>query len=364
MSNADPQENAETPEKVGPVDGANPGEEQNFVERSREEYHLYITHAALIRAKQAAGANGVAVYAGLCALAPIGGGAYKASANNIAGVVGLSARQVQRVIPILKRAKVFAMKSGKGSGIVDAIEANTYLLLRVNLSIAEGGNPEPRATHATGRRKTMRQADVPLATDSRKPLRQEGGGLLAVNRDISPDREREISPATDGGRSASGDAASLTGDGKGKSKKDQSTKKPRYLNPPARPDTPEERERMRQIVEQLTRSQAKPTPLPTNATGSPATTKERTPEEIEAFKARMREKAKDDEDKRLANQAALVGYNLAPKAAQLAAPPVQPAEPIKLKAPGPAPTLPPGQFNPPAAPVQPVQPEVEDVFAK
>lgn len=100
---------------------------------------LWLAQAALIRARSAAGAHGVAVLVALAARAPITGGRFYASARNLADASGLGVRTVFRVLPILARARVIEVEAGRGGGSGEGGTANRYRLLRVNLSYAEGG---------------------------------------------------------------------------------------------------------------------------------------------------------------------------------------------------------------------------------
>jgi hypothetical protein len=146
---------------------------------------LWLSQASVIRARRAAGDNGVAVLVALAAVAPVDGSDFKASVQNIAAGSGLSVRSVQRLLPVLAQARVVAIQSGKGKGPGGVDTASTFRLLRVNLSFAEGGGIQaptaagghPRASRVRGRVQTQSTS-------------------LAEDRDISAERQRDGSTPT------------------------------------------------------------------------------------------------------------------------------------------------------------------------
>lgn len=139
--------------------------------------YAWLSQAAIIRARSAAGYQGLALLVGLASRAPVGGEDFKASVHNLAAASGLSVRTVHRLLPRLAQARVIALESGKrkGEGGVDV--ANTYRLLRVHLSFAEGGTSNRPTSVPAG------HTGVPSRITS-----------LAEDRDISAQRQREISP--------------------------------------------------------------------------------------------------------------------------------------------------------------------------
>ena len=140
---------------------------------------LWLSHAAHIRAKRAAGAQGLAVMVALAAMESKSRGDFYASAQNIADGSGLSVRTVWRVLPCLETAKLIARSSGRRAGKDGANEANLFRMLPVNLSIAEGAGCH------TGTSPTAQQAQalVPSQLTS-----------LARNRAVSA-RSRETAPS-------------------------------------------------------------------------------------------------------------------------------------------------------------------------
>lgn len=147
----------------------------------RDGPFAWLSHAAIIRARSAAGAHGLAVMVALAARAPVDGSDFKASINNLATGSGLSVRTVHRILPVLVQARVIAMDSGRGGGINGGDTANTFRILRVNLSFAEGGGCSTD-TH-------------PSAQQTRGRVQSQSTSL-AEDRDISAERQREISPPT------------------------------------------------------------------------------------------------------------------------------------------------------------------------
>lgn len=94
-----------------------------------------MSKAAIERALQADGYEGVALYIGLCRLesdAPSKSkGCFFASATNIAYASGLGERTVKRHLPILERAGLFSLISGKKKGSKTGHQANQFTLLNV-----------------------------------------------------------------------------------------------------------------------------------------------------------------------------------------------------------------------------------------
>ena len=160
--------------------------ERALTPRSREDGHwAWVSHAALIRTRTAAGAPGLALLSALVARAPINGTDFMASVQNLAAGSGLSARTVQRLLPVLARARVVAIQSGRGKGPGGVDTASTFRLLRVNLSFAEGGGSSVPTTSESHPRVS------PLPTSP-----QSQSTSLAEDRDISADRQREVSAPT------------------------------------------------------------------------------------------------------------------------------------------------------------------------
>lgn len=95
---------------------------------------LWATHRPVERAVKAGGATGLAVYVGLCACeskSPVRfKNAFRASAQNISHECGLSSRTVERMLPLLVRAGLISMVSGRSvRGAV--YEANTFRILEL-----------------------------------------------------------------------------------------------------------------------------------------------------------------------------------------------------------------------------------------
>lgn len=140
----------------------------------------WVSQAAIIRARYAAGEHGMAVLLALAARAPVNGADFKASVQNIAEGASLSRRKAWAVLNLLKQARVIAWDSGRGKGGDRENIANTYRLLRVTLSFAEGGDPSlvhgvHNVVHNTHK----------LVHGKRAPNAQD--------RDISADRQRDVS---------------------------------------------------------------------------------------------------------------------------------------------------------------------------
>lgn len=143
---------------------------------------LWLSQAAVIRTRRAAGADGIAVLVALAAIAPVNGSDFKASVQNIATGSGLSTRTVQRILPVLVQARVVGMQSGRGKGPGGVDTASTFRLLRVNLSFVEGGGIQ-MPTPSAGR---------PRASRLRGRVQSQSTSL-AEDRDISADRQRDDS---------------------------------------------------------------------------------------------------------------------------------------------------------------------------
>jgi hypothetical protein len=107
---------------------------------------LWMSKAAQDRVLQAAGSTGLAIYAGLCRLEsdapPKAKDAFHASAANISRAAGVGTRTVERHLPLLARAGLIVMRSGRRSAANGANEANTYRLLNI-------GHPTATATGAS-----------------------------------------------------------------------------------------------------------------------------------------------------------------------------------------------------------------------
>jgi len=154
--------------------------------------YLWISHAAAIRTRSAAGANGLAVMMALAARAPIDGGPFKASANNLAEGSALAVRTVRKILPILAQARLIRIESGRGRGLDGGDTANTFLLLRVNLAFHEGGGCAPCSP-------PVHNVQPPLHL---KPV------SFAEERETSAERQREVS-------TPSAPALALAGPGRG-----------------------------------------------------------------------------------------------------------------------------------------------------
>ena len=168
------------------MSGAAPKAERPLTPRSLDDDDwAWFSHASLIRARTAAGYNGVALLCALAAKAPFNGADFKASTQNLAALSGLSLRTVQRVLPVLAQARVVAIQSGKGRGPGGVDTANTFRLLRVILSSAEGGGSHSPTPSDRRPRVSRLRASVPTQSTS-----------LAEERDISADRQRDVSAPT------------------------------------------------------------------------------------------------------------------------------------------------------------------------
>ncbi len=109
------------------------------------------------RALDAAGFKGLCVYFALCRMesdAPIHAKhCFHASVQNIAHRCGLSARTVDRVLPILERAGLFKKYSGKHAAASRSHEANKYTLLNVGVSSVRGTEAYDSETRIDGAHK-------------------------------------------------------------------------------------------------------------------------------------------------------------------------------------------------------------------
>jgi hypothetical protein len=95
---------------------------------------------SLDKARECAGARGVALYAALAfwesRTPPEFKKAFKASAANLESASGLSARTIHRVLPILEQAGLVQIRSGRSREATRAHEANTFTLLDVSSGTA------------------------------------------------------------------------------------------------------------------------------------------------------------------------------------------------------------------------------------
>jgi hypothetical protein len=130
-------------------------------------FHL----AALGKARECDGARGVALYAALALWESRTPRefkkAFKASAANLESVSGLSARTIHRALPILERAGLVQIHSGRSRGPARAHEANTFTLLDVSSGAAA---PAPYVTETQGPCVTESQA---YDTESRRDGRHK-----------------------------------------------------------------------------------------------------------------------------------------------------------------------------------------------
>ena len=107
----------------------------------------WMSKAGMERARHAGGPTGLAVYAGICCLesnapARVKDG-FHASARNIADASGTSTRTVEIYLPLLAKAGLFLMKSGRNAGTSGAHEANQFRLL--NIGYPSAANSEASA---------------------------------------------------------------------------------------------------------------------------------------------------------------------------------------------------------------------------
>ncbi len=140
----------------------------------------WVSQAALIRARYAEGEHGMAVLLALAARAPINGSDFKASVQNISEGASLSRSKTFKVLNSLRQARVLAWDSGRGNGGDRGNVANTYRLLRVTLSFAEGG--DPRLVH---------NADNLVRNEDNLVRRKRA--RKGQDRDISAERQRDVS---------------------------------------------------------------------------------------------------------------------------------------------------------------------------
>jgi hypothetical protein len=158
---------------------------------------IWISHSAHLRAKGAAGANGLALLTAFAALEPKGGGTFRASSQNLAAASGLSTRSVERLLRTLVSARVVALVSsgkseGKGSG---ANLANEWILLRVRNSVAESGFYAPTVTQSEPPSDTQTE---PLPSASHAELADQRGSSASEQRGYSRRRKKRAGAPADG----------------------------------------------------------------------------------------------------------------------------------------------------------------------
>jgi hypothetical protein len=141
---------------------------------------LWISKAGLERAASAGGDVAVAIYAALCRLEsnapPEAKAGFFASAQNIATAAGVGVRTAERYLPILAKAGLFTMQSGKRSAAAGKIQANKFCLLNVgppSATVADGPSANESRVSGGHKRYSARRAE----RKSAKPA--EGGGAEA-----------------------------------------------------------------------------------------------------------------------------------------------------------------------------------------
>ena len=141
---------------------------------------LWMSKAGLERAASAGGQAGVAIYVAICRLEsnapPEVKADFFASAQNIATAAGIGVRTVGTYLPILAKAGLFTMRSGRQSAAAGKIEANRFTLLDVgppSATAAEGPSATESRVNSRHKRNSARRAE----RESAKPA--EGGGAEA-----------------------------------------------------------------------------------------------------------------------------------------------------------------------------------------
>ena len=140
----------------------------------------WMSKLGLERAASAGGEAGVAIYAALCKLEsnapPEVKADFFASAQNIATVAGVGVRTVERYLPILAKAGLFTMRSGKRSAAAGKIQANRFTLLNVGLpsaTVADGPSATESRVNGGHKRYSARRAERKSADPAK------GGGAEA-----------------------------------------------------------------------------------------------------------------------------------------------------------------------------------------
>lgn len=140
----------------------------------------WMSKTGLERAASAGGQAGVAIYAALCRLEsnapPEVKGDFFASAQNIATAAGMGARTVGTYLPILAKAGLFTMRSGRQSAAAGKIEANRFTLLDVgppSATAAEGPSANESRVSSRHKRDSARRAENQSANPA------QGGGADA-----------------------------------------------------------------------------------------------------------------------------------------------------------------------------------------
>ncbi len=95
--------------------------------------YLWLSKDAHERALQAAGTNGLVAYIALCRLESNAPEQFKqsfsASRDNIAHYSGLSARTVANILPVLVKARIISIQSGRHAGPQRSHQANKFTIL-------------------------------------------------------------------------------------------------------------------------------------------------------------------------------------------------------------------------------------------
>jgi len=156
---------------------------------------LWMSKTGLERAASAGGQAGVAIYVALCKLEsnapPEVKGDFFASAQNIATAAGIGVRTVGTYLPILAKAGLFTMRSGRQSAAAGKIEANRFTLLDVgppSATAAEGPSANESRVSSRHKRNSARRAENKSARAA------EGGGAEAPRHGAE---ERESQPKND-----------------------------------------------------------------------------------------------------------------------------------------------------------------------
>lgn len=112
------------------IDGSTTARPSRRPRATTDGHWFWCSQAAADYALEVGGHVGLALYLGLCRRHAKAGGRdeFHASATNLAAVTGLGVRTVEKWLPVLVKAKLVMLRSGRHSGPGGAHCANTYFL--------------------------------------------------------------------------------------------------------------------------------------------------------------------------------------------------------------------------------------------
>lgn len=160
---------------------------------------LWCSKASLERSRKAGGMQGVAIYIALCHLESDAPekykGAFFASRKNISEVSGLPVRTITRYLPVLQKAGLFRMESGKSNEAGLPHQANRFSLLDIGQSgqssSQDGHSPMATKSSVNGQHKrTFFHGVKKKVRDQSEKESGAAGASLAVAKSADAPRQK------------------------------------------------------------------------------------------------------------------------------------------------------------------------------